>query len=241
MGDWRSFRAKLVLESPDYQGTRKEATDNFQLLQRQNPSLAAEGLWCHPAEVEQGGLIIALRSAPDVLGDERYWQVVILLIQHDSRGSVGLILNRPSGITLGALPVPEAGRSSIQDAFPENALYLGGFNANQVVHLLHGRKDLEGGTEVVPGVYLGGEVSAVEAVESGKAEGIEFRFFAGCTIWEPGQLQQEIDTGAWASAACSRSLVLKQCLGLPTPLWKEALELMGGEYGITARSAYGEY
>jgi len=115
------------------------------------------------------------------------------------------------------------------------------FATLQVVHLLHGRKDLEGGTEVVPGVYLGGEVSAVEAVESGKAEGIEFRFFAGCTIWEPGQLQQEIDTGAWASAACSRSLVLKQCLGLPTPLWKEALELMGGEYGITARSAYGEY
>lgn len=110
----------------------------------------------------------------------------------------------------------------------------------QVVHLMHGRKSLQGSVEVVPGIYLGGESAAAEAVNAELAAAHEFRFFAGCKIWEPGQLAREMAAGAWASAACSRSLVLKQCLGLPTPLWKEVMELMGGEFGVTARAAYGE-
>lgn len=36
-------------------------------------------------------------------------------------------------------------------------------------------------------------------------------------------------------AAASRVIVLKQCLGLPTPLWKEVLALMGGKYTQMAR------
>lgn len=32
--------------------------------------------------------------------DQRYWQVVVLVTRHDSTGSSGLILNRPSGYSL---------------------------------------------------------------------------------------------------------------------------------------------
>lgn len=41
------------------------------------------------------------------------------------------------------------------------------------------------------------------------------------------------DTTRWTAAA-SRSLVLKQCLQLPKPLWKEVLEAMGGDYAAAA-------
>lgn len=37
------------------------------------------------------------------------------------------------------------------------------------------------------------------------------------------------------TAAASRPLVLKQCLQLPKPLWKEMLALMGGEYATAAK------
>lgn len=47
---------------------------------------------------------------------------------------------------------------------------------------------------------------------TGGLQQTDFRFFAGCLAWEPGQLQREIAAGAWHTAACSRSLVLKQCL-----------------------------
>jgi hypothetical protein len=35
--------------------------------------------------------------------------------------------------------------------------------------------------------------------------------------------------GSWCPVACARPLALKQCLGLPKPLWHEVLELCGGE------------
>lgn len=38
-------------------------------------------------------------------------------------------------------------------------------------------------------------------------------------------------------AACSRNLVLKQCLRLPTPLWQEIMGLMGGEYAEMAQES----
>lgn len=41
--------------------------------------------------------------------------------------------------------------------------------------------------------------------------------------------------GAWHTAACSRSLVLKQCLQLPKPLWQEVMCLMGGSYAAAVR------
>ncbi len=39
-------------------------------------------------------------------------------------------------------------------------------------------------------------------------------------------------------AACSRSLVLKPALQLPVPLWREVLQLMGGQYLGIAREGY---
>jgi len=295
MGDWRSFRAKLVAGSSEYQQTSRKATDNFRLLQSQNPTLAEEGLWCHPADPEKGGILIAAPDAPNVLKDERMWQAVVFLTRHDAQGTVGLILNRPSGVNLGSLNVPFEGPDSMQSVFQENRIYFGGvsqgegkthrwrwrgsnpkqqirfrvvsadavvaeavpshspalpfdrnrlhcggFSHQEVVNLIHGHKSLDGAQEIVPGIYCGGERDAIRAVRDDQLTSSDFRFFAGCMVWQPGQLAEEIAGGGWISAASSRSLVLKQCLGLPTPLWKEAMELMGGEYGATARGVYGD-
>jgi putative AlgH/UPF0301 family transcriptional regulator len=53
--------------------------------------------------------------------------------------------------------------------------------------------------------------------------------------WQPGDLAVEVARGAWQPAACSRTLVLKQCLQLPVPLWREVMCLMGGEWAEAAR------
>lgn len=44
----------------------------------------------------------------------------------------------------------------------------------------------------------------------------------------------------WITAACAPELVLKQVIQLPKPLWREVLELMGGEYAIMSKQQYGE-
>jgi hypothetical protein len=46
--------------------------------------------------------------------------------------------------------------------------------------------------------------------------------------------------GKYQPVACARSLVLKHCIGLPTPLWHEALELCGGDMSIISKLEKGK-
>ncbi|CAI5959302.1 unnamed protein product [Closterium sp. NIES-64] len=73
--------------------------------------------------------------------------------------------------------------------------------------------------QLMPGVYMGGLEAAAEQVLLGNMPPSDFRFFVGQVEWPAGKLQEEVDAGLWYTAACARSLVLKQCLQLPKPLW----------------------
>ena len=84
----------------------------------------------------------------------------------------------------------------------------------------------------------GGLQGALDLVQAGEAAPADFRFFLGCMAWGPGELEDELKQGLWHTAAVSRNLVLKQCVALPTPLWKEMMELMGGEFLEIARKNY---
>lgn len=242
MGDWRAFRAKLVAQSGESEWSARRSDDNMSLLEIQNPSLAAEEVWAHPTPgPERGGLLLAAPDATRILGSERYWQVVVLIISHDAGGTVGIILNRPSGLVMGrkqgGLPFNMAGGPpGLQEVFADNRVYCGGFLAQQVIHVIHGHK-LPGSMEVVPGVYAGGENEAVARVAAGQLPADDFKFFAGALAWEPGELEVQIKSGGWITAAASRPLLLKQVLQLPKPLWREVMELMGGAYAEQARAA----
>lgn len=75
---------------------------NYELMKQQTPRLASEELWVHPTPiVERGGLLVATPTIAQVLGDDRMWQVVVFVIQHDSDGTVGFILNRPTRLSMG--------------------------------------------------------------------------------------------------------------------------------------------
>jgi len=207
----------------------------MKLLEIQNPKLAAEGLWSHPvARPEKGGLLIASAKVAELTGNSKYEQVVMLLTDHGEQGSIGLILNRPTGMVMGrkpgGMPFQVANAPPVlQQAFSENRLYCGGFTAQNVIHLIHGHR-LPKAVEVVPGVFMGGEVAAAEEVCEGRLPAEDFRFFAGAVVFDAGEVDRQAKSGAWYPAACSRSLVLKQCLQLPTPLWREVMLLLGGQY-----------
>ncbi|GIL61932.1 hypothetical protein Vafri_16251 [Volvox africanus] len=241
-GDWREFRAKLIMKTDGVPTGARRSEDNRRLLDIQNPSLAAEGLWAHAtSRPETGGLVIASLQGPTLLNDDRFWQVVVFLTSHGVDGSVGLILNRPTGMVLGrkpgGLPLELGGPIPVQRVFHDNRVYCGGFTAQQVIHIMHGHR-LNNCVQVVPGVYMAGEEAATAAVQAGRLPAGDFKFFAGALTWGPGELEEQVSKGAWYPAACSRSLVLKPTLQLPVPLWREVLQLMGGQYLGVAREGY---
>ena len=64
----------------------------------------------------------------------------------------------------------------------------------------------------------------MDGVLSGKYKPLDFRFFIGHTRYAKGQLEDAVVKGKYQPIACSRPLVLKQCIQLPTPLWHEGKE-----------------
>lgn len=114
----------------------------------QNRYLAQEGCWALPTETcERGCLLVAGPQAGSLM-DARYDQLVILLLEHGPGGSAGIILNRPCNVLvenlLGWGWQPGGDSPSLEAAFSEERVYLGGFFppgrlARQPITCLHGQ------------------------------------------------------------------------------------------------------
>ncbi|KAL4419714.1 hypothetical protein ABPG75_006812 [Micractinium tetrahymenae] len=208
---------------------------NLRLLRIQSAALAAEGVWAHTTPLpEPGGLLLATRLTASVLGSMEYWQVVVFLLHHSARGSMGLILNRPTNARVArgqdGMPAPVHG---LRDGLPSSRLYWGGAHAEHAVTLLHAGDQpalLSDSREVAPGIHCLFGQEQVAAAACNVVQGLTpLRFFGGACTWGPGELEQQLQQGAWTCAAASRSLVLKHSIQLPVPLWQELACMLGDE------------
>lgn len=176
------------------------------------------------------------------------WQEVGLVVEKDIRGYAKIIaINRPMAFKLsksmGRLVLMGAREESngketetlvkFLSAFEsECGVYVGGRDGLEApATLIHGIEGLEGAVEISrgTGIYQGGLDAAIDGVLGGLYKPLDFRFFIGHTGYSGGGLDEAISQGKFQPVACSRPLVLKQCIQLPKPLWHEVLEFCGGE------------
>lgn len=155
-----------------------------------------------------------LLVATPILGDPNFDRTVVLMLEHADDGAIGLVLNRPSELDVGE-PLPEW---ELVAAAPP-VIFVGGPVAQTAVIGL-GRREASGDDTwkpVVGGVGIvdlgAGPAGAVPLIE-------ELRLFAGYAGWGAGQLEAEIDAGAWWVVDAVPGDALS-----PTPegLWSEVL------------------
>jgi putative transcriptional regulator len=134
-----------------------------------------------------------LLIASPALLDPNFAQSVVLMIQHDNNGALGLILNRPTEMTL------KEAWEQVSDTPCErtDALYVGG-PCEGVLMALHPYQEL-GQIEVLPGLYFSTETQHITALLE-REEQEHIRFFVGYSGWEAGQLEREMETGSWQTA-----------------------------------------
>jgi len=258
----RKLRERLEEEVPEGdEEERRRLTEQFKAnpayMYRLAETLVANGLKELPApEIGDDGqispgferitpetreLLVKYATAQDA------WQEVLLVLEADGVSNVAqsaVVINRPLARSCNVQTAQRllngAGAQasatdqfivSFLEAFGEDcAIYLGGpDDTDQPALLVHGL-DLPGTKEVAPGtrIFTGGVEAAVKAVLDDIASPLDFR-------WIIGRRRDVASGPQWMPCACARPVALKQCLGLPKPLFHEVLELCGGPNAALSR------
>jgi putative transcriptional regulator len=146
-----------------------------------------------------GRLLVASRDLPD----PTFAETVILLTQFEDQGAVGLILNRPTKITLSKLF-----QDSKQAKGWADPAYLGGpVQTEGVQALLRSNDKQDDMRRVLPGVLLITTRAALDKAAAAKIPPESFRVYVGYAGWGPGQLEHEVELGAWLIARGDPALV----------------------------------
>ncbi|XP_073157292.1 uncharacterized protein [Henckelia pumila] len=206
--DWRAFRARLVATE---RISPPKMADHLLPIQ--------ETKWAHPIyEAEKGCLVIATEKLDT---SHIYRRTVILLLSSGPTGLTGLILNRPSFMSIKEM---DSRAINVPGPLLDGPLFFGG-PYEEGLFLVNGPKKSGVFDEVVEGLCYGTRESVgCEDRELGEAQ--DFRFFDGYCSWEREELRDEIKAGNWVLAACSPSLIGPNC-ARGVGLWWEVYELMG--------------
>ena len=159
----------------------------------------------------QGHLLIA---APH-LNDPNFFKSVVLLVQHNEQGALGVILNRPTETTIEEV-WPQVSESACN---AEGQLYQGGPCPGplMVVHTDPTVFD----TEICHGVYFSTDKPSIEQLVSQTAGPL--KFFVNYAGWSAGQLEEELERGGWVATPADRSEVFRG----DEELWPNAIRLAG--------------
>ena len=158
-----------------------------------------------------GQLLIA---SPGLI-DPNFRRTVVLMVQDTGEGAIGLILNRPSDRSVKQLweTVFHTDNAS------EQAINLGGPVFGPLM-MLHTRQELADLT-LCDGLYFSTQKNYIERIVDGNVQ--PYKLFLGHSGWEEGQLQSEIDEGAWFHLPAWRNVVFED----EAELWQRLLQQAG--------------
>lgn len=161
------------------------------------------------------------------LYDEMFERSVILLVDHSTDGTMGLVLNKPLPLSLNDVLKEFKDISNIP-------IYKGGPLSTDTLFYLHTLKDVEDSLQIGKGVYLNGDFDAIRRyiLQGNDIDG-KIRFFLGYSGWEHDQLCQEIEENTWLIGSTSIASLMNEKGS--AELWKNVLGQLGGKYEIWSR------
>ncbi len=136
-----------------------------------------------------GMFLVAKRA----LDGSHFGQSVVYLVEHGEDGTLGLIVNRSSDVSLSEA-VPD-----IEDKLATaHALYYGGpVGLPMILMLVRSESVVEGMTHIADDVYISSDRRVIDEVLAAKKPDSELRFYIGHSSWAAGQLDFELLRGSW--------------------------------------------
>lgn len=184
-----------------------------------------------PDALRTGGRLLVAAGHMD---DPNFRRTVVLLVEHDDDGALGLVLNRPV-----PMPLPEALARWEEFLAPPGQLFLGGpVSPERVLCVTFvGAGAVGAGTgagEATPADRAGAAMRLLDPTTDPATQGVApggVRLFAGYAGWSSAQLEDEIAAGWWYLLPQEPVDLLTAA---PRELWSAVLRRQGGGLGILA-------
>ena len=156
------------------------------------------------------------------LEDPNFDRTVVYVLEHQEDGALGVVINRPTEETLDA-PLD---RWSELQATPDSIFLGGPVEPDALIALAFANEPITETTEElspVSGRIASADLTTDPAFVAGRVGSV--RIFRGYAGWGPGQLEGEIESGAWLVLdAEADDLFAAQ----PEHLWRQILRRQGG-------------
>lgn len=171
-------------------------------------------------------MLIAARN----LRDPNFFKTVVLIVEHNDEGAMGVVVNRPSGVTVAHalkkhFDLPETGEM----------VHIGGPVERNALFILHNAEDLEKpatsdyvsdnapAEPIIEGLFVGSSPDTFENVIQRAAANdpdLKYRVYFGCAGWGPDQLEGEVGRNDWLILPARLDLVFHP---EPYDVWDQAL------------------
>jgi putative transcriptional regulator len=156
------------------------------------------------------------------LEDPNFDRTVVFVLEHSAEGVLGLVINRPSEEQLGE---PLERWAELQSR-PSQVFEGGPVEPDALIALARTTQVLDGPDERL--APLSGSIASADlASDPSLLAGVidQLRVFRGYAGWGPGQLEGEIEAGAWLVVDTEPSDLFT---GRPQELWREVLRRQPG-------------
>lgn len=123
------------------------------------------------------------------LRDPNFTRTVVLMLQHEEQGALGVVINRPGDKTVDDV------WTMIESKPPgrHDVVFVGGPVPGPLI-AIHDQRHLSE-REILPRLYMSMQKDAID--ELVKKEKANFRLFSGHSGWGGGQLEGELTVGGW--------------------------------------------
>jgi len=230
--DWRAFRAKLVMQKDvEQQQTQEGGGDDLDGIgalfsttstgkQRRVPSPNIQGMtpldpsqWAYDSGkvIEQGAVILGgvEQEVGFGLRQQYFHKAAILVLDHDEKAfTKGIILNRPSDITL---------EDDINEGIKWRVWFGGDVQGLNTVnpdivclHSLQSEEVRRSSITVMNEIQWTTFDNAKRLVKAGSASPSDFWVFCGYAGWGAQQLMGELDRKSWYMVATDSQTLLKE-------------------------------
>lgn len=175
-------------------------------------TLPSPGSFRSEARLARGKFLVASRH----LRDPNFSETVVLLIDYDWHGAMGLVINRPSELRLSTV-LPEI--KGLQQR--TDTVYIGGPVArSQMLLLIQSGSQPKESSRVFKHIYVSSSRTVLQRMIDDADAGEKFRVYAGNAGWAPGQLYREVSRGGWHVLEADAETVFDKA---PAEVWPELI------------------